>query len=84
MKSVCVYVYVESDLCNFDDDADLDFSSSKENGEESCHFAGACSTAVDCGHQCEALGHKPNAVKCVLDFAAGENRCCCIKSRKNV
>jgi hypothetical protein len=75
-------VYVESDLCNFDDDADLDSLSKGGNDGESCHFSGACSTAVDCGHQCGHLGHNPNAVKCILDFA-GEYRCCCIKSRRH-
>ncbi|XP_024934497.2 defensin-like protein 276 [Ziziphus jujuba] len=62
----------ETDLCNFEDDSDLDNNVSTKNVMDGCHFSCECKTAEDCSHPCAALGLDPNAAKCI------GNRCCCI------
>ncbi|KAJ7952191.1 Defensin-like protein [Quillaja saponaria] len=67
----------ESDLCNFEDAADIDEAVSVKNVKGGCHFGGACNTSADCNHACAALDPDPKDVQCIPDPAGG-NRCCCL------
>ncbi|XP_040366523.1 uncharacterized protein LOC121050499 [Rosa chinensis] len=72
----------ESDLCNFDDETDLDYSLAPKhvNARGSCLYIGDCNRSKDCKPLCAAKGI--SAMKCVTNPAGGKHCCCALPKPK--